>query len=272
MQEARRPPTPPDFNHAAQAARKEIRDIVKANRRPREKQFADVWSKFKDKLAEAQHGRCGYCDRHVLGGDDGTVDHYRPKTEVEALFDDPSTWGNQRAHSASVEGRKTHPVSDLGYHWLAYAWRNYIFACSCCNEKWKRAIFPVAAHPRCRPPRARGREDPLLLSCYTGQRPSEHFQFNQDGSVEPANGSRHGYETIRTVGLDRDPLRLERCHPALDTHEALRQLADGEEVEAVRSLRRLGDDKRPFAGVVRAIVEQRLELRWGDFLTTFVST
>jgi hypothetical protein len=183
MQEARRPPTPPGF---------------KNHERPRSAQFADVWSDFKHLLADAQHDRCGYCDRHVHGGDDGTVDHYCPKTEVEALFDDPSTCGRQRAHSASVEGRLTQPVSDCGYHWLAYAWRNYVFACSCCNEKWKRAIFPVAINPRCCPPRARGREDPLLLSCYTGQRPSEHLQFNHDGSVEPANRSRHGYETIRT--------------------------------------------------------------------------
>jgi hypothetical protein len=36
----------------------------------------------------------------------------------------------------------------------------------------------------------------------------------------------------------------------------LRQLADGDEGAAVRALRRLGDDQRAFAGVVRAIVEQ----------------
>jgi len=269
----RRPKTPRGFNRAARAARTLIREMIRRGERPAAEHFIHIWSAFKHILAEAQHGRCGYCDRKVLGGEDGTVDHFRPKTAVDALLDDPAAWGRQKAHSASVTGRETQPVHELGYHWLAYAWNNYVFACSCCNGKWKRTIFPVANHPRCRPPRPRVHEEPLLLSCYRALRPSEHLQWNPDGTVEPWNGSRYGHETIRTLGLHREPLCDERRHVTEDVFHLLEQIADGDDAQqskAVRDLRRLGNEHRPFAGVARAVVEQNLELRWGDFLELYL--
>ncbi|MFT3764185.1 MAG: hypothetical protein QM820_01490 [Minicystis sp.] len=262
----RRPKTPERFNRSAQAARTKIRALVRAQERPKSADFEDIWSEFKHVLAEAQGHRCGYCDRHVLGGDDGTVDHFCPKAEITALHEDPATWGTQKAHSASVEGRQTQAVSTYGYHWLAYAWNNYVFACSCCNEKWKRAIFPVSTHPRCCPPRPRGHEEPLLLSCYGKLRPSEHLLFNADGTVEARSGSRYGYETIRTVGLYRDPLCNERKAVAEDAHDLVREFADGDEA-ALHRLRRMGAASRPFAGVVRAIAEQQFGMAWEEVLT-----
>ena len=220
-------------------------------------------------MAKAQHGRCGYCDRKVHGGDDGEVDHYRPKTEVDGLYDDPSTWGTQTSHSASVIGREQQPVAELGYHWLAYAWNNYVFACSCCNGKWKRCFFPIASHPRCCPPRPRVFEEPLLLSCYRSLRPSEHLVFNADGTVEPFEESRYGYETIRTVGLYREPLRDEREEKSIRTYDALDRYADGDAEQqqaAIDDLRRLGTAKYLFAGVVRCIVEQSTGHTWEDFI------
>jgi hypothetical protein len=270
MFQARRPKTPKGFNLSVRDARKRIRELVGRGERPTSKDFDDTWSRFKHLLAEAQHHRCGYCDRKVLGGDDGTVDHYRPKSDVEELEDDPDTWGRQRAHSASIEGRKSLLMSERGYHWLAYTWHNYVFACSCCNEKWKRAIFPVATHPRCCPPRPRSHEEPLLLSCYGPLRPSEHLQFNEDGTVEARNGSRYGHETIRTVGLHREPLRDEREDVTRDVYEALRELAEGTE-GAVRALCRLGGEGRSFSGVARAVVEQELEMSWDEFVATFTA-
>jgi hypothetical protein len=265
----RRPKTPAGFNRAARVARATVRNIIEKNERPKSDQFMDKWGPFKHVLAEAQHHRCGYCDRKVLGGDDGTVDHFRPKAEIEALLDDPTTWGTQKAHSASLRERATEFVSELGYHWLAYAWSNYVFACSSCNEKWKRALFPIATHPRCCPPRPRSYEEPLLLCCYSTLRPSDHIQFNPDGTVEPFNGSPYGYETIRTVGLYREPLCDERKHVAEDVFYALDQLAEGDEATAIPSLKRLGNEDRPFAGVARAIVEQNMGILWEDFLALY---
>jgi len=272
----RRPRLPAEFSRAALAARNKIKALMDAyqrsgddeTKRPRSEDFDDVWSEFKPVLSAAQNGRCGYCDRPVIGGDDGTIDHFRPKAAIRALLDDPGTWAAQRPHSASVRDRETVHVSVLGYHWLAYAWNNYVFACSSCNEKWKRSIFPVAT-PRSRPPRRGDREDPLLLQCYRPLRPSDHLQFNEDGTVEVRNGSRYGFETIRTVGLYREPLRDEREAPARDAYDALRRLADGDEERAVRDLKRLGHEKRAFAGVVRAIVEQQLAETWEEFLAMF---
>ncbi len=265
----RRPEEPDGFNRASRAARTAIEEMIQRNERPKSEHFANTWSDFKHVLAEAQHHRCGYCDHPVLPGDDGSVDHFRPKAEIEALFDEPSTWGTEKAHSARVRERATQSVHELGYHWLAYEWSNYVFACSCCNEKWKRTLFPVATHPRCCPPRAQDYEEPLLLSCYRDLRPSEHIQFNADGTVEPWNKSRYGYETIRTVGLHRGPLCDVRKHVAEDVIFALQQLAEGDEAAAIRTLKRLGDEHRPFAGVARAIVEQRMDLSWESFMDLY---
>jgi hypothetical protein len=118
------------------------------------------------------------------------------------------------------------------------------------------------------------------MSCYEAYRPSDHLQFNEDGSVEAANvsgggmrvQSQHGYETIRTMGLDRHPLRNERRGPVEDVHEALRRFAEGNDAESVSDLCRLGDARRPFAGVVRAIVEQQLEMSWDEFLAGFATS
>ncbi len=271
----RKPDTPNGFTDATRAAGDRITQIVEAGNRPTSKKFNDKWSDFKHVLAEAQHGRCGYCDRKVLGGDDGTVDHFRPKTEVETLDDNPITWGLQKPYSAGITGRSTEVFSALGYHWLAYAWSNYVFACSCCNEKWKRAIFPVATHPRCCPPRQNGCEEPLLMNCYRLLQPSDHLQFNGDGTVEARNGSTYGLETIRTLGLYREPLRDERADVARDVYELLREFATGgstQQQDAIRDLCRIANENRPFAGVARAIVEQQLGMQWEQFSASFAST
>jgi hypothetical protein len=83
------------------------------------------------------------------------------------------------------------------------------------------------------------------------------------------NGSRHGYETIRTVGLYREPLCDERKHVAEDVFYALNQLAEGDEATAIHSLKRIGNEDRPFAGVARAIVEQNMGIPWEEFLVLY---
>ena len=261
------PKAPRDFNRQAHAARAKIRGMIARGDRPTSKDFDDEWSDFKDRLAEAQHGRCGYCDAPVLATSHGTIDHYRPKAEIKALLDEPTSWGTQKPHSASVTERKEQDVSELGYHWLAYAWSNYVFACSICNASWKKSFFPVRIHPRRCPPRPRGREDPLLLHCYGKLDPSKHLQFNKDGTVEARDKSPYGAETIRTVGLHRDPLCQDRKEVTERMFELLERYAEGEEAEAYRDILRLGNERRPFAGVARAILEQVMDMSWSEFVT-----
>ena len=111
------------------------------------------------------------------------------------------------------------------------------------------------------------------MNCYRSLRPSEHLKFNPNGTVEPR--SRYGHETIRTVGLNREPLRDEREAVTRDAYEQLRRLAVGDKAQqdtAVRDLHRIGDEGRAFAGVARTIVEQNLEMSWEEFLCTFATT
>lgn len=68
-----------------------------------------IWSKLKDVLMEASHGKCWYCECKRRR-DYYAVDHFRPKNAV-------------------VE-RPDHE----GYWWLAFEWRNYRFSCSYCNS------------------------------------------------------------------------------------------------------------------------------------------
>lgn len=266
MLSVERPPIPPGFNDRARAARATIRGVALAGGRPAKEHFVDHWSEFKAVLAGAQHDRCGYCECEPLVSDDGTVDHFRPKGRIETLGDDPTTWGKETAHSASLPDRECEKFSDSGYHWLAYVWENYVFACMVCNVKFKGCLFPVARHPRRCPPRRGDFEEPLLLHCYRSDaRPSEHLKFNADGSVEAFTGSAHGWETIRTVGLDRQHLRTLRGREAGRAHDAVDKFEEGEQASARRDLLRLGAVERPFAGVVRAIVEQRLGVHWEVF-------
>lgn len=270
MFQAKRPRAPKEFICRSRDFRKRIRQRIASGQALESDHFDDLWSGFKQVLAEAQHGRCGYCDCKVLATGDGTIDHYRPKSKVEALGDDEASWGRETPHSASIRDRKTVAVSTSGYHWLAYTWSNYVFACSNCNSKFKRCIFPVASHPRCCSPRPRTHEEPLLLSCYCPRRPSDHLQFNRDGTVEVRNGSEHGRETIRTVGLDRTELRDLREEVTLRVYDILGEYGSGEDA-AIDELLKLGAEKHSFAGVTRAIVEQQMEMTWEDFVGTFSS-
>lgn len=77
-----------------------------------------LWGRFRDHLEQAFLGICGYCEEYCKG----TVDHFRPK------------------------GR---------YPELVYEWKNWVFACPCCNtkkgEQWPGGGFvdPCARSVRC---------------------------------------------------------------------------------------------------------------------------
>src|SRR5438094_4472024 len=75
----------------------------------------------KDDLCRAQHCKCCYCERNNLEAAYLDVEHFRPKL---------------RAHRG--EGYPSH-----GYGWLAWAWKNLMFACQACNRSHKRDQFPL---------------------------------------------------------------------------------------------------------------------------------
>lgn len=241
---------------------------------PKKKTKADVfqpkWSGFKDAFSKAQYGRCAYCEVSVIGAQHGDVEHYYPKAQLQALHDDPSTWGREKPYLSNVEGRQTKVLCDTGYWWLAYEWSNYLLSCLVCNEYWKGAIFPVEDDPRKLPPCTEVAEVALLLNPFEDIEPVGHVSFNDLGQIYAVNKSRRGSETIRTCGLDRLSLTNIRGGIARETHYLADRLSDaetpGQLKDALYSLYLKGVETNHHPGMVRIIVEHRTGLSWTDIV------
>lgn len=68
------------------------------------------WSKAKEQLIAESNGKCAYCEAPFTTVAYGDVEHYRPKSK---------------------------------YWWLAYAYFNYLPSCQLCNQRFKKAKFPI---------------------------------------------------------------------------------------------------------------------------------
>lgn len=76
--------------------------------------YAEIWRELKDKLAALfPEKKCWYCESPVDRADNA-VDHFRPKGRV--------------SDAAIPHG---------GYRWLAFAQRNFRYACTFCNSRRK---------------------------------------------------------------------------------------------------------------------------------------
>ena len=76
------------------------------------------WKSVKDQLKKETNHKCAYCEAPTSLVAYGDVEHYRPKSE---------------------------------YWWLAYCYENYLVSCRLCNQKFKKAKFPVSGTPLPRP-------------------------------------------------------------------------------------------------------------------------
>lgn len=76
----------------------------------------------KTTLWKSQHQKCCYCELRVVA-QHNDVEHFRPKG---------------RAERAPGSGE------DHGYFWLAFTWKNLLFACRVCNRVSKSDRFPLA--------------------------------------------------------------------------------------------------------------------------------
>jgi uncharacterized protein (TIGR02646 family) len=138
----------------------------------------------KNALIKAQHGKCCFCERKT--GKDGDVEHFRPKA------------GYRQAPKG--------PLLRPGYYWLAYDWDNLLLACSACNQRHKRNLFPLTDPDQ----RATShtddvtRETPLFLQP-AQQDPELHIGFRKEIPYA-INGSPTGKATIKALGLDRELL------------------------------------------------------------------
>jgi len=265
----RRPKAPSNFGTVVEQQRNAVRNAVAAQTPP---VFRELWGDYKSFFSKAQHGKCGYCDNDVISNQDGDVEHYAPKSEVSILGSDETTWGTEAPNLAKVRGRRPQVLSSGGYWWLAYDWKNYLLGCASCNRKWKGSIFPIKEPPpRAVPPGEAITERALLLNPFAGAHPAKHLRFNDDGSVEPLRNSRRGLETIKTVGLNRPSLHLQRGLSVSDAYRAIQLIGEARlsgnvqrEKEGLEDLVRRGDERRAFSGCVRAVAEQELGIPWRD--------
>ncbi|HXQ37051.1 MAG TPA: hypothetical protein VN843_23780 [Anaerolineales bacterium] len=208
--------------------------------------FKDAWKRYKDLFSYAQFEKCGFCESNITKSGYGDVEHYYPKAEVWELSD--------------ADGKRVKRVlSTLGYWWLAYDWKNYLFACPKCNQKFKGSYFPVKQKARRLPPNERPtkkfpKETPLLLNPYGRVDPGKHLQLEGTGVVTRKNHSLYGYETIRICGLNRIELIRAREGIALRALELVQSLAkrgNSRNLSVLKDIYLLGCDSAEHVGMVR---------------------
>lgn len=85
------------------------REIRKGNKEKHDFN-SNRWKQSKDQLKKETHDKCAYCEAPTSLVAYGDVEHYRPKSV---------------------------------YWWLAYNYDNYLVSCQLCNQKFKKAKFPV---------------------------------------------------------------------------------------------------------------------------------
>ncbi len=201
----------------------------------------------KKALISAQQQKCCFCERLV--GNDGDVEHFRPK-------------------SAYSQNKK---LEKPGYYWLAYDWDNLYLCCSACNQRQKKNLFPIADTKK----RAHLNnydiviEQPLFIDPGK-EEPSKHIGFR--GEIPYAiRGNKKGKTTIENLGIDRNILndvRLEHLQKMkiiyqliqiavedLDNQE-LQQLAQ----QAKENLEHAVSDQGELAAATRASVHDEFEL------------
>jgi hypothetical protein len=132
-----RPLKPEDFEDRMTPHRERVQREFRAGEKPDfGRSRKATWAFYKAHFASAQGGKCAYCEWHVKAGSHGDVEHFRPKAAVSEIAADPT--GSDRDLPPSV-----HQLSEHGYWWLAFSWENWLLACTLCNRKFKRSLFPV---------------------------------------------------------------------------------------------------------------------------------
>ena len=141
---------------------------------------------IKQALIKLQSNKCCFCESKVIQVDDGDVEHFRPK--------------------AAYKQKKSDKLQRPGYFWLAYDWNNLFLACTKCNQRNKKNLFPVFDE-RKRVKNALGNlldEKPYFLHPEFDV-PEDHITF-EGAFIRPKDGSQRGKKTILELDLKRMPL------------------------------------------------------------------
>ncbi len=267
-----RPPEDAAFAAKVKPHRDAAAAAVKAKQKPA---FPEIWKDFKAGFSAAQHLKCGYCETFTAANQAGDVEHVAPKGELRILSVDPAEWGvevDEALSNLKSGSRKGVDLSDRGYWWLAYDWKNYLFACTVCNSKYKGNYFPLEPTPK--PgwvPTAKSKKHaPLLLGCFDDPSPWRHFEVvRTTGAL--AGKTPRGIATVATCGLFRETLRKARFSIARLAYGFIEEIVkDPADPRAWRWLHQLGSIEQMFAGAVRAIAEKELAQPW-DQIEAYVA-
>ena len=167
------------------------------------------------------YGKCAYCESRIVGNQPGDIEHFRPKNRV--TYESGEVVMVTDATGAVVK----HP----GYYWLAYDWRNLLYACADCNRvssfktggvqvgKWDK--FPVEGE-HASAPEDELNERPLLLNPLIDD-PGEDLSIDETGIM--AGRTEKGKTSIRILGLNlRESLIKDRADAIEQTtNEAIRR-------------------------------------------------
>ncbi|MEM7471728.1 MAG: hypothetical protein AAF340_10285 [Pseudomonadota bacterium] len=239
-------------------------------------------------LRDMFNGKCAYCERLASGGEDGDIEHYRPKKGVSEA-DDVG-------------------VVHEGYWWLAMDWLNLVLSCKHCNQwRSKQVEIPddVITIEQLEAfflndPRATGSgkqnsfptqdnvwvttrgdvspEKPLILDPSNATiDPEDHLDwviFEGASTVRPKNGSEAGEATRKILGLNRRWLEeerrakialmqmqrnriIERMQKWLDTDDPGRKADLADDIDdRIEDLWVFTNPNQPFIGLARAFIRK----------------
>jgi len=145
----------------------------------------------KDALIKIQNYKCCFCESKIGHIDDGDVEHFRPK-------------------AASQQQTGT-PYITPGYYWQAYRWENLFLACTKCNQRNKRNLFPLLnpvqralSHHD-----AIANEQPVFIHPVDDD-PETLITFDHE-NIKAVNANNRGAQTISILRLDRSELTQHRA-------------------------------------------------------------
>jgi len=145
----------------------------------------------KNKLIEAQHHKCCFCEAKITHTSYGDVEHFRPK----------GGWIQKEGDT----------LTKPGYYWLAYDWSNLFLSCQKCNQRHKKNKFPLST-PASRATSHHAsivNEGPLFVHP-TDDDPEQFIGF-RDEVPYAINGNARGKSTIEELGLKRQELTDHRA-------------------------------------------------------------
>ncbi|MEV7239090.1 hypothetical protein AB0N06_35915 [Streptomyces sp. NPDC051020] len=149
------------------------------------KDHSDLWREVKEKLSEASHGKCWYCESKNTRSDNA-VDHYRPK------------------------GKVAEDANHSGYWWLAFDYQNYRYACTYCNSRRRHAESGSAG----------GKQDhfPLAVGSFRAYGPNDSVDCEEPLLLDPCSVldvsivwyDEEGKLALNTSMVLTDPLAMSR--------------------------------------------------------------